>query len=310
MSPWRIVCDIGGTNIRLSRSSTGQVLSHAHITPVRGCASITSLLKQFADQAGELEELDGIAIAAAGPIDDNAVRLTNVALTIDADNISTAFQHRPVRLFNDLEAVALSLPHLTERDREPIIHSSNPHAGGQLAINIGTGFGASLLISTPAGWHAVACEPGHMTLNPPFRSFEAAADASARTSIEDFFSGQAMQEAAAFSRTWDAQLQLRDADLIDFPAILNRPEGPEFLRRYSALLGQVCGDLVLACGAWGGIYFCGSTALAWLRSANLDAFQATFIDKGPMAQRMARVPVSQITAPHPALIGLAHARLN
>ena len=69
------------------------------------------------------------------------------------------------------------------------------------------------------------------------------------------------------------------------------------------------GDLVLATAAWDGAFLCGSVARAWLGVADVDAFRSAFESKGPMRNRLGRVPTFLINEPEPALVGLTHAEV-
>lgn len=300
MTSWRIVCDIGGTNIRLARADEARQISGLRVVPAGTCNAPAKTFLDFANAFEDGERLAGVAIAAAGPVDGPIVRLTNRALTIDAREISAVLGGVPVVVLNDLEAVAWALSWTDPSELHPILAPSDPLQGPRLVVNIGTGFGGALLIETSAGWHVVPCEPGHMRLATPGPPF-------ALASVEELLSGLALGDRACLARHWNVHLPRKgDAGAHDtFERILATADGADFMRRFSGMLGHVCGDLVLACGAWGGVHLCGSVAAAWLRRADRAAFQAAFVAKGPMSARMARVNVAQINTPYPALTGLA-----
>jgi glucokinase len=73
------------------------------------------------------------------------------------------------------------------------------------------------------------------------------------------------------------------------------------------LLARVVGDLVLASGAWGGAFLCGSVVRGWSSVADPESFRSVFEHKGAMTERMRGVPTVVITHSNPALIGLSHA---
>lgn len=305
MTAWRIVCDAGGTHVRLARSSAGQVKA-VRVVPTIPGLDLVQLLKEYADAFEDRHDLEGTVIAAAGPVLDGEVKLTNADVTIRGAAIREIL-HCPVQLLNDLEAVAWALPMLPASDLRTLLACDMPLEGGKLAINIGTGFGAALLIETPRGSHVCALEPGHMKLASA-RGCEPA-KVTAHLSVEDVLSGLALgmpSSLAGFWR-WDNAASIDIHQL--FSTASDTRDGQRFISEFSALFGQVCGDLVLATGAWGGVYLTGSVATSWSSAANLDAFSAAFRDKGPMSARMARVPVHVIAATHPALIGLAAAPL-
>jgi glucokinase len=81
------------------------------------------------------------------------------------------------------------------------------------------------------------------------------------------------------------------------------------LNTFCALLGSVCGDFVLAGGAYGGLYLAGGIIprmIPFLRASN---FVQRFREKGSMGDLLAAVPLYAITTAQPGLIGAAHAPL-
>ena len=166
MTSWRIVCDVGGTNIRYARSDASRRLSHLVVAPSESCVSLEETLLAFAHGFDDHDDLAGIAVAAAGPLEDGAVQLTNLSLSISANAIRRTFDGRSARVLNDLEAVAWSLPYLSDADLSSICVAARALSGPRLVVNVGTGFGAAVLVSTPGGWHSIPCEPGHMNWHP------------------------------------------------------------------------------------------------------------------------------------------------
>lgn len=305
MTAWRIVCDAGGTNVRFARAYAGHI-DGVRAVPTSAGLDVPALLADFAATFEDRDDLEGALIAAAGPVQDAQVTLTNADVTIRAAGVRDALQ-RPVRVLNDLEAVAWALPHLTVSDLRTLLACDLPLAGGKLAINIGTGFGAALLLETPRGSHVCALEPGHMKLATSAACKPGTVTAT--RSIEDVLSGMALADPSLLHEIWDLSqgAGIETSDL--FSSAGATAVHQRFTADFSALFGQVCGDLVLATGAWAGVYITGSVASAWGHVAAIDAFRAAFCDKGPMSVRMARVPVHHIVAQHPALKGLAVAPL-
>lgn len=303
MTGWRIVCDAGGTTVRVARHDEMNALSRIDIMPTADCTNVSDMLMSYARGFADFDQLDGLAIAAAGPIDNGSVKLTNAPLSISASDVGRTFGGRPVRLLNDLEAVAWSLPGLKADEYDPIRIASDALRGPRLVVNLGTGFGAAVLVPVPSGWHSLACEPGHMRLAP---CGDDGAAGARDWSIEQALSGMALASAAEAGSYWhSSSWLLQSGDHAGrFAAAHQSPQGLAFLQEFGRLLGQVSGDLVLATGAWGGVYLCGSVAQAWSTSPDKAAFVAAFEAKGPMSARMRRVSAYQVLAPFPGLRGL------
>jgi glucokinase len=287
MTGWRLVCDVGGTNIRMARCEGLKKLVNVTVQPTALCSSLQDALLDYWSAFDDHDKVLGAAIAAAGPVERGRVTLTNHHTTIDREAIMAGLGGRPVALLNDIEATAYALPLLSAEDLTPVVATSNPKAGPRLVVNVGTGFGAALLLQTTSGWQAIATEAGHMTFAAIDSSGVINTNASQTVSVEDRLSGLALRAAT------------------DEP--LGRTQTSA---AFGDLFGAVCGNLVLATGAWGGVYLCGSVASAWCRTGDLSSFKAAFQNKGRMSNQMARVQVSEIVMPHPALVGLTTVALS
>ncbi|MBY0226890.1 MAG: glucokinase [Hyphomicrobium sp.] len=285
MTGWRLVCDIGGTNIRMARCEGPKKLVSVTVRPTKLCSSFQDTILDYCRAFDDHDRMSGAAIAAAGPVEAGRVTLTNHPMTIDREAVTAGLNGKPVALLNDIEATAYAVPLLSADDIAPVVAASNPKGGPRLVVNVGTGFGAALLIETPSGWQSVATEAGHMTFAALEDIDTIKSNVSKPVSVEDKLSGLALSTAT------------------------NVPFG-QFSAAFTDLFGAVCGNLVLATGAWGGVYLCGSVASAWCRTGDLSSFRAAFQDKGLMSDRMARVEVSEIVLPHPALVGLTTIELS
>ena len=272
----RLIADVGGTNARFALAAVDGAISDIVVLPVAGHARFADALAAYLGQTGARPS--AAAIAAAGPVSGDSVTLTNAPWTISAGAVAAQLGGAPVQVLNDLQAVALALPDLGRDDADPILPGAVADRLPRLAINVGTGFGAALAIPTTTGWTALPTEAGHMSLDPHPLCKD-------RTTIEALFSGPGYQR--LFDRS-------------------GSPSKAEPARRtaYAHLLGRISSDLVLATGAWGGVWFCGGVLSDFRNTIPIDAFTSGFLDKGPMAERMRDVPVAAITIETPAFCGL------
>lgn len=267
-----LICDIGGTNARFALvDKAGRVTGEEK----RAVAAHP----QFADAldgylANRDEALEAAFIAAAGPVDHGEIRLTNANWQISAKEISE-LTGAEVHLLNDLEAVGHALPVLGPDDLDTIVagavHDRTGPPRPMLAVNVGTGFGAAVAIPVGDGWVSLATEAGHITLQTKMPDVAA---------VEHVFSG---------------------------PGLATHLTTGRVSHEISSLFGRVVGDLVLATGAWGGVYLCGGVMTDFRSYFDEVPFLAAFRDKGAMAARIAEVPIHRITAPNPAFMGLAAA---
>lgn len=281
MTAWRLVADVGGTNVRFAQVIDG-ALRNVSASPTSEYRDFYEAMDAYIAKSTDRASCAGAAIGAAGPVDHGVVKLTNGAWTIDAGAVSAQLGARPVRVLNDLEAIAYCAPLLSAGDLSAIADRAGPPDAPKLVVNVGTGFGAAIAVPTPAGWTPVACEPGHMKL--ALLQHVAQRFAIDAPTIEEVISGQALQT------VWNTGT----------PQI-----STQFDDEFSKLFGQVCGDLVLATGSWGGVLLFGSVAKAWREQGEFASFLAAFENKGPMTRRMQTVPIHHIIDGLAALRGLA-----
>ncbi len=280
----RLLADIGGTNARFAVSKADAPMGGIFTLRVADYISFAAALAAVVARFGR--DFTEVAIAAAGLVEAGSIRLTNAAWTIRADVVREAIPGAAVGLFNDLEAVALALARLERGDTEILAPGAlSQTVAPLLAVNVGTGFGAALALPGRCGWRALPSEAGHMR-------FAAATTEEARL--------------AASAATYEDVLSGRG-----FAGLKEVFPDPETRRRvFSGLLGRVAGDLALATGAWGGVYFCGGVLSTWSENIDIDCLTTWFRDKGPMRARMAAIPLHRLVRPEPALLGLAHASLG
>lgn len=279
MTPWRLVADVGGTNVRFARVDATGAVSDVVGSPTLDFANFSEALTAYVARHAATGPCHFAAIGAAGPVDHGVVQLTNGDWRIDAGAVSAELDGAPVRVVNDLEAVGYALARLVGDDITPLINGESGAASApKLVVNVGTGFGAALAALDGNRRIVIGCEPGHMQL--ALDDEARAALKIERASVEQVLSGMGIKS------VW-------------------RDENPIESVQFARLFGQACGDLVLATGAWGGVYMCGSVALAFARVGAVAAFESAFADKGPMSQRLKATPVMTIVQPHAALIGLA-----
>lgn len=303
-----LLADVGGTNARFALCDAPGKLLHEKTLQVAEFASFDDALKSYLAGIGQFSpRVRRAVVAAAGPVQTGGqVVLTNSPWRISQDEISRTIDG-PARVLNDVEAVALELPHSSHADLQaigPVIPAAA--SGNLLAVNVGTGFGASVAVHTgDNAWSAIATEAGHMSYCA--RAPEELALGAAITTVEDFLSGEGLVRAYLGNLKGAAEPnagpQMKAADVF---ALAGRdPAATQVIDAFSAALARVASDLVLATGSWGGAFFCGSVARAWAEKADLERFREFFVGQGKMADRLRLVPTQLLRVREPALMGLS-----
>lgn len=307
MTNWRLVADVGGSNVRFARSRASHLLADRRSYPLTAHASFYDALTAFLNETGGMEGCASAVVDVAGPVDGGTVKLTNADWLIEADRVGAVLGGVPASVINDLQAVALALPHLRDHELAPIGSARRKSGAAQtmVAVNVGTGFGAAAAIPVGNAWIANPGEPGHMTLGA-CNSAEAEILRGLPT-VEEALSGRGIRHIyAAVARQ---RGRTHDANLSGAEIFARSGEGEiaaETLRLSAMLLGRVSGDIVLAGAAWGGVYLCGSVASGLVKAGGGKYFRKPFEDKGPMTRIMENVYSGLIACDDVALIGLSY----
>ena len=301
MSGRRLVADVGGTNVRFAIADADGNLDRIKIFQTADFPTFPDAFSAYRSDAGGLREIDTVAIAAAGPVDGDAVKLTNNKWFVDGKKLSALVGGVPVAVVNDLEAVAAALPHLAADDLTTLgpIAPVRPERRTMLAVNVGTGFGAASVIWRDGRWYTCPSEAGHMTLGQV--ALKNADGLPADTSVEDVLSGDGLVR--LYQRFAEDPASRPASDV--FALAGSDAAARRTVDIFTDILGRIAGDLTLATCAWGGVYLCGSVATAWAGLADIARFRAEFARKGPMHARMLKVPTAVIRRDNAALYGLA-----
>ena len=311
MSRCRLLVDIGGTNVRFARSEReGEIAAHRSYR-IQDFDRFAAALKTYEADTGELNDCRDVAIGAAGPVINGRVTLTNGDWHLSEKDISASLGGVAVTLVNDVEAVALSLPHLTADDLLALgsIDAPEEASGTKLVLNVGTGFGAATLIPTQIGWQSCPSEAGHMSFahHESSQSEVLSRCGAPRFTIEDALSGSGVQR---LYQTLNADEE-NGTDTIQpeqvFTRAISDPVAAETVKHFSTWLGQVASDLALVTAAWGGVYLVGGIIEGWRPVAEPTGFRRSFEDNAKMKDRLASIYSGIILRKDAALLGLAFA---
>ena len=109
-----LIGDIGGTNARFALADP-EAPAFTDVVTLQ-CADFRSTeaaIRQYLEQVGAGSP-DVICLAAAGPVVKNRIRMTNNHWMLARDALAAEFDTESVHLLNDFEAIAYSVPFLTD----------------------------------------------------------------------------------------------------------------------------------------------------------------------------------------------------
>jgi glucokinase len=315
-----LIGDIGGTNARFAiadRERPG--FSNAMTLKCANFAWADDAIRHYLNELSAGSP-DVICLAAAGPVVDNTVQITNNHWTLNAADIAADFGIDSVRLLNDFEALAYSIPYLQTEDWLPIglpVHKPLPEDKFNVAIiGPGTGLGAAGLMKRGPILAPVVGEGGHVGFAPKSQVqveiLSALRSKFDRVSIERLLSGSGLENIYwALTRIHgEHRTQLSAKEIFANGGEGGDPRSAEAVHMFFEILGQVAGDLALTMGAVDGVYIAGGIAKRYPELLQNSGFRNAFENKGRYCSYMERIPTLLITHDEPGLLGSASCALE
>ena len=310
----RLIADIGGTNARFALLE-GQERLNEQVLACADYPDLVSAVEHYLKQAGAHRagtRPQEAAMAIAGPITGDIIRMTNHVWQFSAAQVRQQLGLRQLSFLNDFTALALALRHLPPSDLEAI-GGGRAVAGGPIALlGPGTGLGVSGLIPMGGQWQPLQGEGGHATLSVMNEREIAVLDQLhqrfSHVSAERVLSGPGLVN------LYDALCGVEGVvpEALTPREITQRASNGscricmETVSMFCALLGTMAGNLALTLGAVGGLYIGGGVVPQLGRMFTTSHFRDRFEDKGRYAEYLAAIPVYVIHSALPAFVGLAH----
>ena len=310
-----LIGDIGGTNARFALARRDQPgFLDAMTVPCSDFESAHQAIEFYLDEKGAAPP-GIICLAAAGPVVARTIRITNNHWTLAVDNLLADFSGAQVRLLNDFESIAYSVPHLEESDYMQV---GLPDKGLLPADNFtvgllgpGTGLGAVGLKVVAGNSVPIAGEAGHIGFAPASQVqveiLSALREHYGRVSSERLVCGNGIENLHwALGRVHGQDWPQRSASEI-FAAARNNEDGraSEAVHMFFEILGQVAGDFALTIGANDGVFIAGGIVPRHPDLFANSGFRAGFENKGRIRSTMENIPTRLIQHEYPGLLGAA-----
>ena len=315
-----LIGDIGGTNARFALADPARpAFSNVVTLKCDDFESSESAIKHYLSSVNAGKP-DVICLAAAGPIIDKRVRFTNNHWEIETDELAGDFSIDRVRLLNDFEAIAYSIPFLTKDDCIGIgLPDPKPLDADSCTVGIigpGTGLGAVGLRKYGDLYLPIAGEASHGGFAPEtqvqIEVLSALREKFDRVSSERVVSGPGLENIYwALTRLHgEKRAHLTPVEIFDAAIANTDPLAAEAVQMFFEVLGQVAGDFVLTIGALDGIYTAGGIVKRYPDQLINSRFRNGFDSKGRYRSILERVPTQLIMHEQPGLLGAAYCALQ
>jgi glucokinase len=317
MTALALLADIGGTNTRVALADDKVVRKDSIAKfpnadyKARG-QDIAHILRDYLNQAG-LASVDGVCVAAAGPVRDGVATMTNLDWSMDAAKLSAATGASKVAILNDLQAQGHALGHIAAENLRTVIDGPVRAGGSMLVVGLGTGVNAAPVHETPWGRVVPPSECGHITM--PVRTEEDlrlahfvekwGEHAHGFAGVEDVLAGRGLEHLYAFVTSEAGAVEHKSSAEIMTALAAGEPHARATARIYIRILGQELGNLALIHLPFGGIYLIGGMSRALTPWFDEMGLSAAFKDKGRFADFMNGFSVSVVEDDYAALTGCA-----
>jgi glucokinase len=315
-----LIGDIGGTNARFALADP--LVPGFSMQKTYACANFETAnvaIRAYLDAVGSRSP-SIICLAAAGPVIDNVVRLTNNSWTIDADELAKDFTGTSVKLLNDFEAIAYSIPFLTPGDSLPLGLAEASAIDEQRysfgIVGPGTGLGYAALYKREGVLVPITGEGGHQGFAPESQVqldvLTTLRERYDRVSYERLVSGPGIENIYwALTRIHgEKQTQLSAAEIFSRAENNGDPRAEEAVQLFFELLGQVAGNVAISMSTFDGVYIAGGIAKRHPNMLLRSRFRKGFENKGQHRPLMERIPTRLITHDDPGLLGASYCALE
>jgi glucokinase len=270
-----ILADIGGTNTRVALADGAKV----HLDSIRRFPNaeyqargqdIAHVLRDYL--AGTGAKVEGVCVAAAGPVQDGVAEMTNLAWVIDGKKLVDATGAARVAILNDLQAQGQALGHIPAANLRRVIDGPVKHGAPMLVVGLGTGVNAAPVHPGAQGRVVPPSECGHV--NMPVRTEEdlrlvrfvearlKAEGEAPHAGVEEVLAGRGLANLHAFAAAEAGQTaSLGSAEVLAALAA-GDPIATHAARLYIHILAQMLADLALIHLPYGGIYLIGGMSRA------------------------------------------------
>ena len=302
-----LVADIGHTSIRFALADIDQLT-------IRDFASMETAM--FTGPAEALaaylrtvpERPSMVSVAIAGAVKDGRAGLSRRDWSFAARDIQRVLDAE-VCLINDLESVALLLPHLVAHDVRAIGGTAKEAKAPQLVLGLGTTMALAARIPAEAGPVAISGPVDAMAFAAQGDAELALIRAVPRrlpyVSVGDVLSASGLVGLERALSKGPRAAHFNAADVVRAALVHRDPLARQALEQLANWLGGFAGDMTLAYGARGGVFVAGGMARALLPMLEAGAFRAAFEARGARSDALADVPIHIITAPDVCLRGAA-----
>lgn len=319
---WWLVGDIGGTNARFALYDgadagigEGRLISRETLAASE-FAKFSDAVEVFLQRAGvDAASLRGASLAVACPLGGEDIRFTNSPWNFSPDILQQTLRLKHLTLVNDFEALALSVPRMSESSLLTIREGGSSEGSAKLVLGPGTGLGVAGIVPVASGdrviWQPIPGEGGHVAF-APLDDFEVdllrhLRARHARVSVERIVCGDGLVALHGFLMALSGKSlsSAPTAATVAKSALEGDSIARDAVMRFLAILGSFAGDCALLFSARGGVFFGGGVLPKLWPMVQDSPLMERFDAKGRMTSWISKIPLKVVNDDSAALRGAA-----
>jgi glucokinase len=285
------------------------------VYPTNEFTSFITILQAF-ERDVHPKGIDAVAVGVAGPVVNRRANLTNIVWDISAAEIASWAGTNRVALLNDLEAMANSVEVLKPDELLTMQEGVMRPEGNAVVIAAGTGLGEAYLHRVNGRLRPVPSEGGHADFAPRTdREIEllvSLREQYGRVDVERILCGPGLLNLHRFTHAKRPCPAMVNVTPGDEPAAMSQaamtgqcPYCVDALDLFVSAYGSEAGNHGLRGVATAGVYVGGGIAPKILPLMQRGDFMQAFLNKPPMEEMLARMPVRIIMNPEAGMLGAA-----
>lgn len=302
-----LIADIGATNARFALvEDDGDVVEIVRLATADHPDAETLLAAVH--ERVDFDAPGRCCVAMAGPVQNGRGAITNAALTLDADDLSTRLGC-PSLVVNDFYALAHAVPALKHLRQ---IGGAEPAEGTRAVLGPGSGLGMSALLRAPGptgSLFVLPSEGGHADLAPgsalELEVLQILGNELPHVSWESVLSGPGLVNLyRALCAIWGVQPDDVQPEWITARGVdADEPICHQVLELFFGFLGAAAGNLALTVCARGGVYIGGGIVPALVEFAAASPMRRRFEERGALSAYASDMPIFIILDENPGLLG-------
>lgn len=314
-----LVADIGGTNARFALAGAGPALTAISEYSCSQFESLALAIRHYLAQ-GDAGEIRRAVVAVACPVTGDHVKITNNPWSFSIEALRHELGLAQLDVINDFAAVGYAVPQLSASDLHAIggERPGAPRGADRhyAVLGPGTGLGVGGLILRGDETVVIETEGGHVGFAPgddyEIEILRQLLKKHARISAERLISGPGLVNLHEAVCAIEGVAAEHDTPAAITASANDTPDSicARTVERFCALLGSFAGDIVLAHGAWDGLYLAGGITPRLLPWIERGSFRQRFEAKGRFRELLHSIPTRVITHAHVGLLGAATRGLN